>query len=312
MDIAQDFDAFIGIVDAGSISGGARALDVPRATLSRQLARLEKRLGVRLLHRSTRKLTLTPAGEELYPRARALLSTAQAAVRAVQRLDDVPRGLLRVSCAPLESPILGHLLADYVDRYPEVKVELISSTRHRDLAAEKIDVALRSGIVRDPNLVARPLMRTELVAVGSAEYLATHGVPATTADLAQYACLCGFRSGLRPSPRWPLKDGGRVEVAGPLVTNDLMALLGATLSGLGIALLPRSLVQAEITRGELVPVLEDTVGQVVSISLVWLEREFLDPKVRAFIDLVSTWVKEGRFELGTASNQQVQAPRDAP
>ena len=277
MDVAQDFDAFVAIVDAGSISRGARTLDVPRATLSRQLARLEKRLGVRLLHRSTRKLTLTPAGEELYPRARALLSTAQAAVRAVQRLDDVPRGLLRVSCAPLESPRLGHLLAEYVARYPEVKVELISSTRHHDLAAEKIDVALRSGIVRDPNLVARPLMRTELVAVGSAAYLELHGVPVTPADLGGHACLCGFRSGLRPSTRWPLRDGGRVEVAGPLVTNDLMALLGAVSSGLGIALLPRSVVQAVITGGEWVPVVEDTVGQVVSVSLVWLEREFLDP-----------------------------------
>lgn len=295
MRIAEDFDAFVAIVDAGSISEAARELDVPRATLSRQLARLEKRLGVRLLNRTTRTLVLTPAGETLYPRARSLLDAATAAVENVQRLDDVPRGRLRVSSAPLDSPILGALVGEFIRTYPAVAVELHTSTRHIDLAAEQIDVALRGGIVRDPNLIARRLIRTDMVAVASPRYLEARGQPEFADDLEGHACLHGFQAGVRPDSAWPLRDGGRVRVEGPFVTNDLMALLGAATHGLGIALLPRELVQSGLRRGQLVEVLGGVVGIDVALSLVWLEREFLEPKVRAFVELASQWAADGRL-----------------
>ena len=297
MQSAEDFDAFVAIVDAGSISEAARKLGVPRATLSRQLARLEERLGVRLVHRSTRSLVLNRAGEALYPRARRLLESAQAAVEAVQRLDDVPRGLLRVASGPLNSPVLGALVGAFTQVYPDVTVELLSSSRHIDLVAEQIDVALRGGVVRDPSLITRPLLRTDLLAVATPQYLAQHGGLEQPADLAEHACLRGFDEGVRATTAWPLRSGGRVNVDGPLVSNDPMALLGAAVHGVGLALLPRELVRAELAEGRLVPVLEDVVGTDVSLSLVWSEREFLDPKIRAFIDLAAEWAAAGRFGI---------------
>ncbi len=290
---SEDFDAFVAIVDAGSISEAARALGVPRATLSRQLGRLEARLGVRLLNRTTRSLLLTSAGEALYPRARSLLEGANAAVSAVQRCDDVPRGLLRLSSAPLSSPVLGALVGAFIHAHPDVRVEVHTTTRHVDLAAEQIDVALRGGVVRDPGLIARRLLRTDMLAVASPQYLRSHGTPREPDELAGHTCLRGFVEGARPATAWPLVHGAQIAVDGPLVSNDLSTLLGAAVNGLGIALLPRQLVETEIDAGRLVVVLEGAVGLEVSLSLVWLGREFVDPKVRAFVDLAAQWAADG-------------------
>lgn len=298
MQPSEDFDAFVAIVDAGSISEAARVLGVPRATLSRQLGRLESRLGVRLLNRTTRSLVPTRAGEVLYPRARSLLEGAQAAVAAVQRLDDVPRGLLRLSSAPLTSPVLGALVSAFIRAHPGVQVELHTTTRHVDLAAEQIDVALRGGVVRDPGLIARRLLRSEMLAVAAPDYLELKGTPEGPDELARHSCLPGFVEGARPATAWPLVHGGKIGVDGPLVTNDLSTLLGAAIDGLGIALLPRQLIKTEVDAGRLVPVLEGVVGLEVSLSLVWLEREFIDPKVRTFVDLAVDWAADGRWELG--------------
>jgi len=295
MKIAEDFDAFVAIVEAGSVSEGARALRMPRATLSRQLGRLEERLGTRLLHRSTRRMVPTPAGETLYARARGLLDAAQAAVESVQRLDDVPRGPFRVSAAPVQTPVLGEMLAEFVKTYPAVSVQLETTTRHVDLVAEHIDVALRAGVIREPTLIARPLVRTELVAVASAAYLDTRGSPAEVSELAGHACMGGFERGARPGSTWPLLAGGSTPISGPLVSNDMIALKGAALGGLGIALLPSLLIESELQSGRLVPVLPGVVGLRTSLSLVWVEREFIDPKVRAFVEFAVRWAADGRF-----------------
>lgn len=297
MQDTEDFDVFVAIVDAGSISEAARQLGIPRATLSRQLARLEERLGVRLLNRTTRSLVPTRAGEALYPRARTLVEEARAAVTAVQRLDDVPRGLLRVASAPIESAALGTLIGEFIQNHPEVEVELRTSTRHVDLAEEQIDVALRGGVVRDPGLIARRLFHSDMRAVASPEYLGRSGTPSDPGELENHACLLGFVEGERPATHWPLLDGGKIGVEGPFVTNDLMALLGAATQGLGIALLPDELVAPFLEQGQLVAVLEGSVGLHVSLSLVWLERKFIDPKVRAFVDLAVEWASERRWQL---------------
>lgn len=298
MEISEDFDIFVAIVDAGSISAASRALRHPRASLSRQLARLEARMGVRLINRTTRRMTLTPAGQALYPRARALLDTATAAVEAVRRLDDVPRGVLRIASAPLHSHIVGELVAAYLAEHRHVEIELVSAAAHVDLAAEQIDVALRGGVVRDPALIARTLLRSEMIAVASTTYLDQAGRLATPADLVDHACLRGFVAGQRPATVWPLRDGGTVSVAGAFVTNDLMAMRGVVEAGGGIGLLPRQFVAPGLADGSLQQVLPDSVGLPVRLSLVWLEREFLAPKVRAFIELAARWADTGRFEHG--------------
>ena len=291
MKAAEDFDAFVAIVDAGSVSEAARLLHVPRATLSRQLARLESRLGTRLLHRSTRRMMLTTAGDRLYARARALVQAAEAAVESVQRLDDTPRGLLRVSGPPMQNVQMGSLFATYMRRYPEVSVELESTTRHVDLVAEQVDVAVRAGIVREPNLIARTLLQTEMLAVASPAYLEEYGEPTHVDDLSSHRCMRGFEGGSRPSNSWLLRSGATTDVDGPLVTNDLMVMFGAALDGRGIALLPLPLVQPDLDQGRLRSVLPDAVGFSSPLSLVWVEREFVDPKIRAFVEVAVDWSK---------------------
>ncbi len=283
MDPAEGFAGFVAVVDSGSVSAAARLLSMPRPTLSRQLARLEERLGVRLLHRSTRRLVPTQAGHELYLRARSVVDGAREALAAVERLDDVPRGVLRVA-APPGLTVLAEAFASFLHRWPEVRLEVSASTRHVDLVRENIDVALRAGLLRDPSLVVRRLSRSDTHLMASPSYLAAHGTPRTPADLVHHACLLGFEAGDRPETGWPLRGGGVVSVQGRVVTNDLELKWKLAVAGEGITLLPRIRAAEDLAEGRLVPVLEQEVGQETSIALVYVERAFLDPKIRVFVD----------------------------
>jgi len=280
----SELKAFVRIADVGSLSGAARELELPRATISRRLSRLEERLGVRLVRRTTRQLRLTDAGEELYRHAREIVLAVDAAAQAVRRDDGEPRGLLRVSTPPMDDAILRGILLDFVARYPEVELELIASTRHEDLVARNIDVAWRASVDLDPGLIARRLMSTELIAVASPAYLDRAGAPASPDDLMAHHCLVGFTRGERPATHWPLLSGGQVRVRGRLISNDLRALHDAARRGLGVALLPRVFCAADLAAGSLRPVLPGALGAPSHVSLVFPDRKLLKPAVRAFID----------------------------
>ena len=144
MSNAEGFEEFVAIIDCGSVTGAAEGLGLPRPTLSRRLARLEERLGVRLIHRTTRRMTMTPQGELLYAKARRVVQAAREAEAEVRRLDGVPRGLLRVS-VPTGMPamLFGEWVGEFLQRYPEVELEMVASSAHVDLAAEGFDLALR-------------------------------------------------------------------------------------------------------------------------------------------------------------------------
>lgn len=290
---AQGMAEFVAIVDAGSLSAAARELSLPRPTLSRRLARLEQRLGVRLLHRSTRRMRLTAAGDELYRRARPILAATKEALAAVQRLDDVPRGLLRVAAPPGSGGgIIGAMVLDYVARYPEVRVALESSSRHVDLVAEGFDVAIRGGVVRDTSLIGRQILRSRVVAVASPAYLATFGRPMHPAELSEHRCVLGYEAGERPTSEWPLQDGGTTTVTGQLSTNDMELALQAALSGASIALIPEVFLDEQIKSGRLEVVLPEVVGALSSVTVVYPDRAYLPPKVRAFVDLAVERLRE--------------------
>lgn len=283
-----DLRALVEIIDAGSISAAGRRCGVPRATLSRQLAGLEESLGVRLLHRTTRALEPTPAGRELYARARRILEDLGAARAAVQRMDGVPRGRLRVSVGPGDNGgMLGALVTTYMARCPEVELEVVSSSRFVDLVAEGFDVALRAGMVRGQSLIGRKLWSGRLLAVGSPAYLAARGRPAAVADLAGHDCFGGFERGEVPQRAWPLLDGGEVRVAGRLHCNLPSVVRDAVLAGSGLGLLPDMLVAGDLAAGRLEPVLGEVVGRRVDLTVVYATRAQLDPKVRAFIDVAA-------------------------
>ncbi|MCB9680562.1 MAG: LysR family transcriptional regulator [Alphaproteobacteria bacterium] len=283
---AEGFDAFVAVVERGSLAAAARELGVPRPTLSRQLARLEERLGVSLLHRTTRRVVTTRAGEALYPRARRVLDEAAAAVDDVRRQDDVPRGLLRVTAPTAFDGVVDDLFSGFLARWPEVSLELLVTPRHVDLVAEGFDVAIRAGALVHPELVARRLMATDLIAVASPAFLARHGTPTDVDTLARMPCVLAVAENGPPTTAWPLRDGGSVTVDGPFRSNDLFARRGATLAGLGVGLVPHHVVRGALADGRLVQVLADVVGAPSHAWVVWPERAYLEPKVRAFVDHV--------------------------
>jgi DNA-binding transcriptional LysR family regulator len=279
--------AFVRTVETGSVSRAARELGLPRPTVSRRLARLEERLDARLLRRSTRRLALTDAGHELFRHARAVVTAVKDAEAAVRRADGEIRGLLRVSVPPSSDDRFSSMLLAFLAKYPGVRLEVSFTTQHVDLVASGYDVAIRAGTELDPGLVARHLARAEVFAVASPAYLARAGTPTAPEDLSAHACLVGFVRGERPQTYWPLLSGGHVRVEGRVATNDLALLRRAALAGMGIALLPGLAVDDDLQSGALVRVLPGIVGSTSRIAVVYPERQFLPPVVRAFVDFVA-------------------------
>lgn len=290
-------DAYVAVVEAHSISAAARELGLPRATVSRQLARLEEHLGVRLVQRSTRRMTLTIAGEELYKRACRIVEETRAAEAAVRQIDDEPRGILRVSIpSGLSADVMGAIFSSFAARFPEVQLHILATARAVDMRAERIDVAVRAGDVVDPTLVARTFVNTELIAVANPGYLSARGEPKNPEELERHRCLTGFARGVTPRLEWPLRAGGSISVT-PWFSSSEPALLRVfALDQIGIALIPKVLVLADLQSGDLVPVLASEIGVRANASLVYPERDFLDPKVRAFIDHAVEWIAANPFE----------------
>jgi DNA-binding transcriptional LysR family regulator len=191
--------AFARTVDAGSLSRAAAELGVPRATISRRLARLEERLRTRLLRRTTRSLALTDAGEALYRHARIVLDAVRDAETSVRRTDDAVRGDLRVSVMPYLPPSFHAMACDFALRFPDVRLQLEASARHVDLHRDAFDVALRASASLEPGLIARKLAADRLIAVASPAYLEAHGVPTNRRELARHRCLLRFTPARSPS-----------------------------------------------------------------------------------------------------------------
>jgi DNA-binding transcriptional LysR family regulator len=277
----SEMELFVQVVDAGSFSAAGRLLGVPASTVSRQISRLEERLRARLLHRSTRALTLTEVGQVYYERAARIVVDVRDTEEAIATLQTEPSGMVRVSAPPmnLEFSYLDDLVAKFLAKYPRVRLRVELESRYVDLVAEGFDAALRGGPLRDSSLVARRLLPTQGICVASPGYLAERGTPSDPDDLAEHCLLTGSR------PRWPLRDGGSVKVTGRLAANDLTILRTAALAGLGIAYLPHLYVRNDLAAGTLVQVLADDAGtDGDGFSLVFPHHRYLQAKVRAFVD----------------------------
>lgn len=295
--------AFARTVEAQSLSRAARDLRVPRATISRRLARLEERLGVRLLRRTTRSLVLTDAGEILYRHASTVLGAVRDAEESVRRKSGAVSGELRVSLPPMNDPSLYALLCDFAATYPDVRLQLDFSPAYADIVGGRADVAMRASIDLDPGLVARTLGRSRMVAVASPAYLKKAGTPKRITDLARHACLMGYARGGVPDTHWPLLDGKKIRVDGAIHSNDIGFLREAVLLGRGIAMLPLLVIAVELRSGAMVPVLERTLGATSRISVVYADKEFVAPAVRAFVDTVAEWAKD-RFRHAAADEEE--------
>jgi DNA-binding transcriptional LysR family regulator len=284
-------------VEAKSLSRAAAELGVPRATISRRLARLEERLGARLLRRTTRSLTMTDAGEALYRHARIVLAAVEEAAASVQRNDDALRGDLRVSVPPVVDDAFFAMIASFAEQYPHVRLQVHFSTSHVDLRRDGFDVALRGTTEIEPGLVARTLMKARLIAVASPAYLAAHGTPRSKRDLKAHRCMMSFARGQLPANSWQTSTG-TLHLEASFASNEIRLLAAAAVRGLGIAYVPESVVRLQIDEGALVQVLPGVLEIENRLALVYPEREFLPPQVRAFVDHVLAWLPRLGDALG--------------
>jgi len=281
---------FARVVEAEGFSAAARELGLSKSAVSKQVARLEDRMGVRLLNRTTRRLSLTEAGAAFYQGCRRVVAEAVAAQEAVGHLAERPRGRLVVS-APMSFGIrhLVPVLPDFMARHAEVTVDLQLDDRHVDLVEEGFDLALRIGGLSGKSLVARRLAPLCRVLVAAPGYLDSHGRPRALDDLRSHDCL--LYSYQQSGSVWHFTTGGRTReahVEGRLRINNGDAILAATLAGMGIALIPTFICADALRDGHLERVLPGwrDIGDS-AIYAVYPARRNLSPKVRVFVDFLS-------------------------
>jgi DNA-binding transcriptional LysR family regulator len=284
----NDVALFVRVVEAGSFSGAARLLGLPPNTVSRRIRLLEEHLGVRLMQRSTRRLTLTAAGTSLHERSSGPLETLAEAAQALAQDSASPSGTVRVA-APVDffSYFRMDWIAEFVERHPLVDLQFQLDDARADLLGEAIDVAFRSGVLREPTLVARPVGGTSAVLMASPAYLVAQGTPTVPEELSRHQGLLLQTGGTRMA--WRLEGLGGVIDAHPrarVLSNTIGALLNAALAGIGIALLPREFTVAHVERGELEPVLPGWAVRNIGLHIVWLSGRQQPAAVRAFIDFV--------------------------
>jgi LysR family transcriptional regulator, regulator for bpeEF and oprC len=278
--------AFVKVVQTGSFTRAAEALGTQKAHLSRVISAFEAKLGVRLIERTTRSLSLTEVGRELHERAVAILAAIEDTERVASHLHDAPRGQLRLTCG-VEFGMMrvGSWIRGYLRKFPEVTVDADFTARIVDLVHEGFDLAIRVGELADSGLVARRLGALQYGLYASGDYLARKGTPAAPEELKAHELLM-FSAGSHRGG-WRLLCGARqvrVERSARLRVNNSFAVRDATIDGLGIAQLPSLIADADVHAGRLLRILPDWQPDPVPVHAVFPSARYLTPKVRAFID----------------------------
>ncbi|MES2245923.1 MAG: LysR family transcriptional regulator [Pseudomonadota bacterium] len=292
----NDIAMFVQVVRHGSFAEASRRLGLPPNTVSRRIQQLEAQLGTRLMQRSTRKLTLTSAGQAFHERCAGAVDGLVEAGQALITGSQAPSGLVRVAATadffdffPME------WVADFLAANPLVRLDFVLSDAKADLIAEQIDVAFRGGALPDSGYVGRKLLgpRTDGL-VASPAYIATHGAPATLQDLADHACVTAAHPSGRATWRLVGPDGTEeeVQVTGRFSGNTAQALRKAAVAGLGIALLPPSMGRVDVEGGRLVPVLPQYQRTGQGLTVLYPSRKHLPLAVSAFIGMVTQRLRE--------------------
>ena len=288
MDKWAELSAFVAVVEHEGFAAAARERHVSPSGLSRLVSNLEQRLGVRLLNRTTRRISLTEAGERLFQRARSILCDVRDAEAEALNLSVSVRGRLRVSCVrTLAERQMAPIFADFMARYPDIAVEVWEHAHPHELVAESVDVALITGELQTSSHRVRNVALFKRVVCASPSYLRTHGTPERPCDLKQHNCLAFWNN--RDRQRWRFNTpGGEVDevtVTGSFHASSADTLLQAALTGIGVARLADFVVGPHLRSGELVELFGDSViAEEVPFAIVHSSRQPLPPKVRVFID----------------------------
>ncbi|CAG9273639.1 LysR family transcriptional regulator [Paraburkholderia unamae] len=311
MDKLTSMTVFVKTAESGSFTAAARLLAMTPQMAGKHVDALEKELGVRLLHRSTRKHALTEAGRAYFEACRRVLEEAAAADAVALAQTGHPRGTLRVT-APVAFGTyrLAHEIKAFLAEFPDVKIDLVLGDRQIDLLQDGFDVAFRIGALADSQLVARPLAPYRLVPCAAPAYLAAFGTPTHPRELAQHVCLdYAFES--FPAPyAWAFMDGAtkiEVEPRSQLRCNDGRALIAAAEAGLGIVLAGEPNVAQSVAAGRLVPILEGYAAPMRPMHLLYVDRRAQAPKQRAFVE----WAL-ARFGAAAPAGPKRKSPTKTP
>ena len=294
MDLLKAMTVFVRVVETGSLTAAGFACDLSPTMVGNHLQALEDRLGARLIHRTTRKQQISAFGQAYYERCVEILGLVHDTERLALDHLGTPRGRLRIT-APVvfSNECLIPAIADYCQRYPEVQLDVVATDGLSDLIEDGFEAAIRIGAPGNADLVARPLRPYRLVLCASSAYLDANGVPATPEDLRAHQCLTYAyppRSEMRATqPEWTLCSANgtvSVPVRGRLRIDNSDALRRALLAGMGIAMLPGILVDADIKAARLVEVLRDYAAPVRPINLLYLRDRQMSPKLRSFVEFV--------------------------
>lgn len=308
----QAVTTFIAVARAGSFAEAARRLRLSTTAASRHVAELEQALGITLLRRSTRSVTLTEAGARYLPRAEAIVRELDGLNAEVAANDQAPRGTLRIT-AP---PGLGHdwivpLAIDFMAAYPAVDLELDLSERKVDLVAEGFDAAIRSGPLPSSSLIAHRLIEMDYRLCASPGYIDRRGVPETPQSLADHDCLYWCSSTTTEPATWTFLRHGRsqfVPIRCRLLIGDLPALRQAALLGLGLAVLPELDVTDDLAAGRLVAVLPDYTIPSGVLSLVRPATTFEPVRLRVFVDFVTAALRQRAHSLANRASERPTPP----
>ncbi|OLY73192.1 LysR family transcriptional regulator [Pseudomonas sp. ATCC PTA-122608] len=289
MDKLNAMAIFVRVIERGSFSAVARELQTTQPTISKVLRALETELGGKLISRSTRKLSLTDEGQRYYGHCRQILAAVDAAEHSFQSGKEAVAGPLRIGSSISFGRLhIASRLAGFLERYPQVNIDLQLNDQNQDLVSEGLDVTLRIGELRDSGLIARQISTTHRVTLASPAYLARHPAPQTPQDLTQHNCL--LFNLLSSQNQWVYeKDGARhsVKIMGNAQSNNSEAVREMVLAGLGIALSPLWLFFDDLTAGRVVAVLQDYTPQSLPIHAVSAPNRRQSARVKAFIDYMA-------------------------
>jgi DNA-binding transcriptional LysR family regulator len=284
-----EMDVFVRIVTMGGFSAAARALKLTPSAVSKIVSRMEDRLGTQLIDRSTRNIRLTAEGDLYYRQCMRVLSDIEDIERMLGSRQHRPQGILRVnSSVPIARQRILPLLPEFLDRYPDIEIDLNLSDEVVDLMARQADVAIRIAPLQDSSLRARKIFDFRRVVVASPAYLARHGEIREPADLTRHNCLCfNLKSSLN---EWPFVQDGQhisVPVSGNTRADNGESLRQLAVAGLGLARLATFIVDDEIRGGRLVPVLEDYhPNDTLAVYAVFFDQKYMPARIRCFVDFL--------------------------
>lgn len=289
----NEISIFLEVVQSGGFGKAAKKLGMPNSTVSSKISSLEKRLATTLIQRTTRQLKITPGGQNYYALCKKGLQEIQNAEREIVAGQAEPQGLLRVT-APIDlgGKVLPAVLSRYLEKFPQVKVELNLTDNITDLVGEKFDVAFRVGKLDDSSLIARKVGLANYALYAAPKYLKARGQPLQPQDLREHSCLTFQPMG---TEEWRLeskKGSAKITISGPIVVNNLSALKAFILQGDGIAYFPNFLVREELAAKKLVRVLPDWGSKPRPLHMVYPAQKHPPPKLSAFVALALEMLRD--------------------